>query len=310
MRASANWFEAGDLQRLEARRRDQAWLQARLGHPLTCFVPVWRHRNLIRGDAAVLVSGDELRAIASRIRATVLLGERGDTALFAVDLDAADEQVGQWLSALGELADLREIAGQLTRSSAAILAQARAMAFWHQQHRFCGACGSPTEADEAGYVRRCSGADCARTHFPRTDPAVIVLVSAGESCLLGRSRAWTDPLYSTIAGFVEPGESLEDAVRREVAEETGVVVGRVSYHSSQPWPFPASLMVGFHASALRTEIIIDHHELADAAWFTRAQLLAAVQAGSLRLPRPVSIARRLLEDWFAECGTSLDRALA
>lgn len=300
-----NWFEAGAHVRNEARRRDAQWLAARRGDPRSRFVPVWRNRNLIGPDAAVLIDQAQLDHMVGHVTSTVLLGETGEAALFGVEFDAGRDEVGEWLGELGWLADLREVAGRLDRASASILAHARAMAFWHRQHRFCGACGHATEAREGGYVRVCSNEGCAKSHFPRTDPAIIVLVEEGERCLLGRSRGWPAGLYSTIAGFVEPGESIEDAVRREVAEETGVGVGAVTYQSSQPWPFPSSLMLGFRARAVRTDVTVDAHELDDARWFSRAELVGGVHAGELRLPRGVSIARRLLEEWFDEGGTPL-----
>jgi NAD+ diphosphatase len=147
-------------------------------------------------------------------------------------------------------------------------------------------------------VRRCTGADCGQSHFPRTDPAVIMLVHDGERCLLGRKPGWPEGMHSTLAGFVEPGESLEEAVMREVLEETGVVVDEVAYHSSQPWPFPASLMLGFHARARCTAITVDPEELEHAAWFERGALLAQAEGDAFRLPRRDSIARRLVEDWL------------
>jgi NAD+ diphosphatase len=181
------------------------------------------------------------------------------------------------------------------------------MVWWHGRHRFCGVCGGPTASADAGHVRRC--ARCDARHFPRTDPAVIVLVAdaardgdpAGEACLLGSAPGWPDGMYSTLAGFVEPGESLEEAVRREVWEEAGVRVGAARYDSSQPWPFPQSLMLGFTAQAepgaARGAVRVDGVELRDARWFTRAELDEALAAGRVRLPSPLSIARRLIDGW-------------
>jgi len=159
-------------------------------------------------------------------------------------------------------------------------------------------CGNPTRAEEAGHVRRCTNADCDATHFPRTDPAVIMLVHDGERCLLGRQKAWPQGMHSTLAGFVEPGESLEEAVAREVYEETKVTLDEITYHSSQPWPFPASLMLGFHARARTTAIEVDHSELEDARWYEKSWLLGHKDNDDFRLPRRDSIARRLLEDWL------------
>ena len=178
------------------------------------------------------------------------------------------------------------------------MAHARAMVYWHCRHRFCGVCGSPTKSIEGGYQRTCTNAQCSHQHFPRTDPAIIVLVTSGEQCLLGRQPTWPKGMVSTIAGFVEPGESLKDAVIREVREETGVAVNGVLYHSSQPWPFPSSLMLGFSATATSRNIRIDAHELENASWFTRKALHDQLRCGALRLPSPVSISFRLIQDWF------------
>jgi NAD+ diphosphatase len=159
-------------------------------------------------------------------------------------------------------------------------------------------CGAPTRSEEAGHMRRCTEPGCKAMHFPRTDPAVIMLVTDGERALLGRNKNFVPGMYSTLAGFVEPGESLEDAVAREVREETAIEVGAVHYHSSQPWPFPANIMLGFHAEATSTEITVDYGELEDARWFERDWLRRHADDDTFRLPRRDSIARRLIGDWL------------
>jgi NAD+ diphosphatase len=168
------------------------------------------------------------------------------------------------------------------------------LALWHASQTFCGSCGSPARPAAAGNSRVCVNEACLRQIFPRVDPAIIVLVSDGERCLLGRQSNWPEGRYSTIAGFVEPGESLEDAVRREVYEETNIRVGTVNYHSSQPWPFPSSLMLGFVAEARSADIVLNDGELDDARWFSRSEL----RSGDLKLPFRISIARRLVEHWM------------
>jgi NAD+ diphosphatase len=172
------------------------------------------------------------------------------------------------------------------------------MAYWHYRHRFCGDCGSPTRSTEGGHQRVCTNDQCKQPHFPRTDPAIIVIITSGKHCLLGRQRAWPKDLYSTIAGFVEPGESLEAAVVREIKEETGVQVDEVYYHSSQAWPFPGSIMLGFSAKTASKDVSLDINELEDARWLSREEMENGLKAGSLKLPSPVSIAFRLIEDWF------------
>jgi NAD+ diphosphatase len=299
-------YTGSPLDRAGPRRTDEAWLAAALAHPDTLFVPVWRARNLLRGVAegrpeAVFLRG----AAAGALRPSEgfspvpwgFLGLQGPLAVFALDLSAADDPLLLLPPEPGGFADLRAVAGALPGDDAAILAYARGLMHWRGRHRFCAVCGAPCAARSAGHVMRCTA--CAASHFPRTDPAVIMLVHDGDRALLGHSSRFSAAsMYSTLAGFVEPGESLEEAVAREVFEEAGVRVGRVSYHSSQPWPFPASIMLGFTAAALSQEITIDHDELQDARWFPRAQLRDPAAHG-FQLPRPDSIARRLIDDWIA-----------
>jgi len=186
------------------------------------------------------------------------------------------------------------------RHQGALLAYARGMLTWHRRHRFCGSCGGATDSAEAGFLRVCRNPECQHHHFPRTDPAVIMLVVDGERCLLGRQARWPAGMYSTLAGFVEPGETLEEAVAREVKEESGVSVRRVRYHSSQPWPFPTSLMLGFYAEAASHDIAVNGDELEDARWFERGWLRENDGKNGFFLPRRDSIARRLVNDWLAE----------
>lgn len=190
--------------------------------------------------------------------------------------------------------ELRPLASELVADQAGLLAYARALTFWQRRHRRCGVCGAPTVPQRAGHVMRCSDSLCATDFFPRIDPAIIVLVSDGDRALLGRQASWAEGRYSTIAGFVEPGESLEDAVAREVLEETGVVVTASAYHSSQPWPFPSSLMLGFMAHAAAGSIPQAGSELSDVRWFTREE----IAAGRPILPPASSISHRLIETWF------------
>jgi NAD+ diphosphatase len=194
-------------------------------------------------------------------------------------------------------AELRAVALTADADVAALLAQARGLLAWHARHPRCAVCGEPTAAEEAGYVRRCTRVACGALHFPRTDPAVIALVTLGDRCLLANGAAWPASLQSAVAGYVEPGESLEDAVRREVREETGVTVGAVRYVSSQPWPFPSSLMLGFVAEAASETIRVDGEEVRSARWFSRAELDRAVADGSVTLPSRMSIAWSLVEGW-------------
>jgi NAD+ diphosphatase len=226
-----------------------------------------------------------------------LLGVQGDSALFAIGF-SPEANAPSALAELGHFQDLRQVAALLDGQSGALLAYARAMAYWHRRHRFCGDCGSPTISAEGGHLRVCTDERCGQRNFPRTDPAIIVLVTCGEHCLLGRKPTWPTGRYSTIAGFVEPGECIEDALRREVYEETGVTVLEMHYHSSQPWPFPTSLMLGFTARAGRDPIRVDRDELEDAGWFTRKEIRHGLRQGALGLPPGISVSYRLIEDWF------------
>jgi NAD+ diphosphatase len=202
---------------------------------------------------------------------------------------------------LGEFQDLQYLGSTLPADEANLAAYACGLSLWHVSQQFCGQCGSSARSDRGGNSRRCMNADCDRVIFPRVDPAIIVLVTDGERCLLGRQAGWPAGRYSTIAGFVEPGESLEDAVRREVFEETNIRVGDVRYDSSQPWPFPSSLMLGFVAevdSPIAQEVRLNDGELEDAAWFTRQELCS----GLFKLPSRISIARRLVDGWLSSDG--------
>ena len=240
----------------------------------------------------------------------VFLGLIDERAHFALDLSAHEAPLDRLRSPALAAAGIAEAAGcgspicassaaASARHEGALLALARAMMFWHSRHRFCGVCGAPTRSEEAGHMRRCTDPGCHTMHFPRTDPAVIMLVTDGDRALLGRNKNFVPGMYSTLAGFVEPGESLEDAVAREVREETAIEVGAVHYHSSQPWPFPANIMLGFYAEAPSSAITVDYGELEDARWFERDWLLSHHDDDNFRLPRRDSIARRLIEDWLA-----------
>ena len=296
-----NVYTGSPLDRAGHLRDDPDWIAARLADPATLFVPVWRARTLVRGvdegrPEAVFISNEAAATLRMSGGPWAFLGLRGETAVFTVDLSTVEDPLPLLPDALARFEDMRSLAGLLTPDDAAILAHARGLMHWRVRHRFCGVCGGACEPRSAGHAMVCTV--CNAQHFPRTDPAVIMLVHKGDRCVLGHSQRFpTVTMYSTLAGFVEPGESLEEAVAREVLEESAIRVGRVSYHSSQPWPFPASIMLGFYAEALTEEITIDTTELRDARWFTRAELRDHESHG-FSLPRRDSIARRLIEDWM------------
>ena len=289
-----NIFAGPYLDRAAHLRQDPAWFAAALADEHSRAIPVWNSRNLIaEGETprAVYLQLSRLPAERRNDADLILLGRFGDTNFFAYEIESLEPPA---LQSGARFEDLRVVASILPIDEAGLLGYARAIVSWRRRHRFCGSCGARTLPARSGHVLVCSDPACRNEQFPRIDPAIIVLVSDGERALLGRQASWPAGRYSTIAGFVEPGESLEDAVAREVFEETGIAVDQIEYHSSQPWPFPASLMLGFTAHAVTTEIRLRDQELEDARWFTRADL---VSDGALLPPRQ-SISFRLIEHWF------------
>jgi NAD+ diphosphatase len=266
-------------------RTDDAWLARTWADPQTRVLLLARGRFPMDGSGTAIAWTSPAQAPEGQ---RVFLGEQEGRARFAVLVDEPLDD--SWTN-------LRMVGEKLTPADASLLVHAVALAEWHTAHRFCGRCGGALEVAAAGHVLTCTG--CGRQHFPRTDPAVIMLVTdAADRALLGRQPRWPEGRYSTLAGFVDPGESLEDAVRREVAEEVGVEVGEVTYVGNQPWPFPASLMVGFNARALTTEITVDEDEISHARWFTREQMREEAESGRLLLPSGISISRTLIESWY------------
>ena len=280
-------------ERLDGRRQDAAWLAAALADAATLYVPV---RN---GQSSYIWNDGAPRALlldaatAVPLRAAdfccVLLGEVDGRPCFALGLD--DDAV------LPEARhdDLRSVSALLPEADLALLGYARAMVHWHRQHRYCGYCGALMQSARAGHERVCGS--CGAHWFPRIDPAIIVLVTDGARCLLGRQASWPKGRYSTIAGFVEHGETLEAAVIREVKEETNIEVRNPRYQSSQPWPYPGSLMLGFRAEAASTAIRCNDGELEHAAWFSRDDIASSVDQG-LMMPPSRSISYRLIKSWF------------
>jgi NAD+ diphosphatase len=266
-------FAGGALDRAADRRGDEAWIAAARNDP--------RARAVLVGPGGVVLAGETVR-LAALEGDGYFLGLAGDGApRFASAAGEGDELTG-----------LREAAALLPHADAGLVAYAAALVHWHDMHRFCGVCGEPTDPYEAGHSRRCANG---HVHHPRTDPVVIMLVSDGDRLMLGRRPPWPAGRYSCLAGFVEPGESLEAAVAREVLEESGVVVGEVAYRLSQPWPFPLSLMLGFEARYVSGEARVVDEELEHVAWFSRDQ----IAAGTPLLPPRFTIARRLIDDWLA-----------
>ena len=287
-----NVFAGAFVDRSGDRRKDPDWLAKAVTSDEARFVPVWGDRCLVGCDPlhAIRLARSQIEDHIDEHN-VVFLGLFRNQPVFAL---AIPREVPQPFEELGSFENLRFLGTRLPLDEANLIAHARALVIWHASQSFCSVCGAAALPEAAGNTRRCVDPDCATEIFPRTDPAVIVLVHDGERCLLGRQSSWPEDRYSTVAGFVEPGESLEDAVRREVYEETNVRVGVVQYHSSQPWPFPSALMLGFIAEATTTDIILNDGELEDAQWFTREQL----RSDFPKLPFRISIARRLVDHWI------------
>lgn len=306
---------AGDgIDRASELREDEAELRASFAHAkFLCITPDARvpvaDRTLIATARDALGEPDDDAAFA---RAS-FLGLEGDAAWFAWPLTAgeapatAEPAGGRPTAAPAAVryTDLRTAAALLPEQALALSAYARSLLHWQSRKRYCGRCGAATVFDQSGHRARCSDEGCAQQYFPRTDPAIIVLVARRGRCLLGRQSSWPERRYSTLAGFVEPGETLEQAVRREVREEAGVRVGAARYLASQPWPFPAALMLGFEADALSDEIEVGA-ELEEARWFTAAELGDGTRSGEIKLSPKLSIAFHLIDRWyFAATGERL-----
>jgi NAD+ diphosphatase len=288
-----NVFAGPHVDRLKLANADAEFVARAIADGSARLITVWKSRCPVfrtPSPTACLLRFDTAPAADIAVSEMILLGDYRGLAVFATEIEA---DAAPPLTDGAEFADLRLAAALLPHDEAGLVAYARAMISFRHRHRFCGSCGAPTRPDRNGRVMICTRESCGTEFFPRVDPAVIVLVTHGERVLLGRQPGWPAGRYSTIAGFVEPGESLEDAVRREVLEETGIVAGAMHYQSSQPWPFPRSLMLGFRAEARTTEIRLGDRELEEARWFDRGELAT----GSM-LPFSQSIAFRLIEEWY------------
>ncbi|HEY1836800.1 MAG TPA: NAD(+) diphosphatase [Rhizomicrobium sp.] len=305
-------FCGNPLDRASEKRGDAEWIAARRRDPSSFVVPMWKLQPFLIGpenQRGPLEVGWLKPGLAEPLMGpdapAILLGLDDGAAYFALDISAATDPANDGpLAGLGHFRDLRAAAmSGLAERDIAILGQAKATIDWHQRHGFCPRCGHATLLADAGYKRACP--HCNAEHFPRTDPVVIMLAThadpkLGDACLVGRGRQFPPGFFSALAGFVEPGETIEEAVAREIHEEAGVRVKNVRYFASQPWPFPSSLMMGCIAEAEDRALTIDHNELADAFWIEKAKLramLAGESVEGLRFPPPVAIAHHLLKHW-------------
>ncbi len=299
-----NRFTSVRLDRLVEFRDNRAWVKRALNAEDAHLVPLWRSRSLLaRDESGTLAIYLKSRDLPEKdlIQPPTLLGTDHKRTYFAVSITdrQRDDILGIYPQA--KFMDLRRASIDMDAKHAGILAYAKALHYWQHRQMFCGVCGSPNRLLSAGHKLVCSNEECARETFPRIDPAIIVLVTHRDACLLGRSPNWPPRVFSTLAGFVEPGESLEDAVVREVYEEARVQLSSIHYVSSQPWPFPASSMCGFYAEAVSRDCELSE-ELEEVRWFTTDELIAALKDRSVLLSPPVSIAFRLLADWFRKQG--------
>lgn len=301
-------FSGNPLDRASEKRTDAEWLAARKIDPNSYVLPMWRLMPFILGPEKVtgpLESGflrpGLCESLAGPDAPMVLLGLEKGNALWAIDISAARDPANEGpLAGLGHFREMRAAAmgGGLPEKDIAILGQAKAMIDWHRRHGFCANCGARTEMQDAGYRRHC--ASCKSDHFPRTDPVVIMLATHGDACLVGRGKQFPRGMYSALAGFVEPGETIEEAVRRELMEEAGVKTGNVTYYATQPWPFPSSLMIGCFAEAESRDVTVDQNELAEAIWLEKEKaraLIGGTPIDGMFVPPKVAIAHHLIRAW-------------
>ena len=299
-RSRRNRFTSVRLDRLVEYRENPEWVAAAQNSDAARFVPLWHSRSLLaasdEGQIAVYLKPGEL-AHLDAIQPPTLLGTDGKRYFFAVSINDIQREEVLARHPEAKFIDLRHASVDMDAKHAGVLAYAKALHYWQHRHIFCGVCGSPNRLQSSGHKLVCSNEECARQSFPRIDPAIIVLITHEDACLLGRNANWRPKHFSTLAGFVEPGESLEDAVVREVYEEAQIRLNKIRYVSSQPWPFPASSMCGFYAEAESRDCAVGD-ELEEVRWYTVDELDAAVMEDTVRLSPPVSIAFRLLADWY------------
>jgi NAD+ diphosphatase len=299
-------FAGNPLNRLSEKRTDAAWIESRRRDPSSLVLPMCRLEPFLlepRESGATtelgLVRPEIVYSLVDADATCIFLGLDDDRALFALDVSAAADPANAGsLAGLGYFRDARTAAQMVSIKDAAIIAQAKAMIDWHQRHGFCPRCGAPTKMVDAGYRRVCG--KCNAEHFPRVDPVVIMLATHGEACLVGRGKQFPRGMFSALAGFVEPGETIEEAVRRELMEEAAVKVGEVIYYATQPWPFPSSLMIGCFARAETRDAKADDVEIAEVRWIERGvarELIEGKPVDGVRVPPPIAIAHHLIRTW-------------
>lgn len=298
-KSSLNFLTSAGIDRMPTVRVENYDLSEMISSAQARFVPVQGDKNLLKEDNAVdplFLTFEEMKKLPLNEENCFLLGRHDDLVYFTIDIDNVDSIFTPPEGST--FTNLRKSRLNVKNWKGALLAYANALISWQRNHRFCGKCGSATRGAELGQARFCTNNLCGAPHYPRTDPAIIVAVTSGDKCLMARKDGWPEEMYSVVAGYVDHGESLEDTVVREVFEETGIRVKSVHYHSSQPWPFPYTLMLGYFAEAENEDIQIDKHELEEARWFTREEIVEGLKAGTHKLPTVFSISRKLITDWF------------
>jgi NAD+ diphosphatase len=299
-------FAGNPLNRASEKRTDSDWVAAKRRDPSSLMLPLWRLAPLLLGPDTSsgptelgLMRPEIVDLLADDEAACVFLGLDGDTAIFAIDISKADDPAKEGpLAGLGHFRDARMAAQIVSVRDAAIIAQAKALIDWHQRHGFCPRCGAATKMMDAGYRRLCD--KCNAEHFPRVDPVVIMLATDGDACLVGRGKHFPPAMFSALAGFMEPGETIEEAVRRELMEEASVKVGEVTYYATQPWPFPSSLMIGCFAKAESRDVKVDDNELAEVRWLERSlarELVSGKRVDGIQVPPSIAIAHHLIKAW-------------
>ena len=299
------YYDAISLDRAPHLRHHPEWSVGAPQSGDARVLPIWRDQNMVLAGeppSAVFLKGSDADAVIEAASTVIFLGLEDGVSYYAADLSKHDDTSKLPLPDGAKFEDLRRLATNIDAAEAGYLAYARALGHWHRNHEFCGVCGAVTRSSKGGHERTCTNEACGRSHFPRTDPAVIMLVThpTEDKCLMGHNKRFKGLRFSTLAGFVEPGETLEQAVAREVKEETGVHVVDVQYMASQPWPFPASIMLGFRACATTTEINCEDDELVEARWFTRAEVREMGETGMVLPPSQFSISRWLIDTWLDE----------
>jgi NAD+ diphosphatase len=299
-------FSGNPLNRASEKRTDANWIESRRHDAASLIFPMWRLQPFILGSekaAPPLELGLVRPEVADELglddAISIFLGLDADRALFALDISETSNPTKTGpLAGLGHFRDARMAGSMVSMRDAALIAQAKALIDWHQRHGFCPKCGTPTKLMDAGYRRLCDA--CKSEHFPRVDPVVIMLATHGEACLVGRGKIFPPGMFSALAGFIEPGETIEEAVRRELMEEASVRVDEVTYYATQPWPFPSSLMIGCFARAISRDVKADETELAEVKWVERAtarELVAGKSVDGMMVPPPIAIAHHLIKTW-------------